>query len=237
MSQELQDKLLHFTATPPERCWHALEEAIEHHNPAYVQRLSDYEQTPATHNWEAIADGLTTVNRPATVLSPAHFRFPAKMMVAVAVVAVLAFGIFQIINSSSLTGASKAGTAKHLPPGTESKGLQEVMPKGADNSGLDQQLEMTISQEASRDTAQVTREAKLKPSRYVTINNDEGKKVRLSKKAYTLMACAENSTAINYNNCKETIQMMQQKMSASLISPSGDFSGLVDMVRSVEEIN
>ncbi|HVG12677.1 MAG TPA: hypothetical protein VM843_06705 [Flavisolibacter sp.] len=237
MSQELQNKLSHFTATPPERCWNALAEALEHQNPAYVQRISEYEETPAKQNWEAIANSLTTMDQPARVISPTGFRLRAKMMIAVAVLTVLAFGIIRIIGSGFPGDDSKSGTAKHLPSGVGSKRLQDGTSNGTDNSEKAPLLNETYSQKATSETTLPSREVKLKPSRYVTINNDEGKQVRLSKKAYTLMACAQNSTAANYNNCKESIQMMQQKMSASLISPSGDFSGLVDMVRSVEEIN
>ena len=72
-------------------------------------------------------------------------------------------------------------------------------------------------------------------NRYVTIADDDGKKVRVSKKAYNVLNCAENRAALNNVRCKENIEAMQQKMSASLLSSSGDFAGLIDMIKSLEE--
>lgn len=238
MSQELEHKLYHFAATPPERSWETLAEALDQQSHPYVQKLNDFAATPEKHNWDAISRSLSPPEKSAQVLSSPRFRLPVKMMIAAAILAVLAFGIVRIINSAPLTGKSAAGTAKQLHSGVEAKGLQEhVLVKTVDSKNNDQNLRNTSGPEAATQTAKAAKDEKLKASRYVTINTDEGRKVRLSKKAYTLVACAENSTAVNYNRCKETIQMMQQKMSGSLISPSGDFSGLVDMVRSLEDIN
>jgi hypothetical protein len=64
---------------------------------------------------------------------------------------------------------------------------------------------------------------------------DDGHTVRLSKKAFTVFDCAENSAPHNKERCKENIQLMQQKMAASMLSPSGDFGGLIDMIKSLEE--
>lgn len=237
MSQTLKDKLYHFSAIPPERTWSSVAEALDEQEPFNVQRLSNFEEVPASHNWEKITAGLEAPVQPksATPL----FRLPRAVKIAVAavVLGLVAFGIIRTMNTQPLGVEGRARTEQQpqspAVPG-EAPVLKETLPddKKAQTKGLP-----TSGRLAAVETAKATREIKLRGSRYVTINNEEGKTVRLSKKAYTMMACAENPTAVNYNNCKENIQMMQQKMSGSLISASGDFGGLVDMVKSLEEKN
>jgi hypothetical protein len=76
---------------------------------------------------------------------------------------------------------------------------------------------------------------KKESGRYLTMANDNGKKVRLSKKVASVFDCADNAASSKSIRCKESIESLQQKMSASLVSPSGDFSGLIDMIKSLEE--
>jgi hypothetical protein len=106
---------------------------------------------------------------------------------------------------------------------------------------LDNMLQVEAEKSETRYNAQVKKIVpdkkldKTKLNGYITIADGDGNKVRLSKKAFTVFNCAENSTSTDYQRCKENILLMQQKMSASLLSPSGDFGGLIDLIKSLEE--
>ncbi|HYH16025.1 MAG TPA: hypothetical protein VD794_12425, partial [Flavisolibacter sp.] len=71
--------------------------------------------------------------------------------------------------------------------------------------------------------------------RYTVVAKEDGQIVRLSQKAYAVFDCAVKGVAQKSENCKENIETMQAKMATSMISPTTDFAGLIDMIKTLEE--
>jgi hypothetical protein len=116
---------------------------------------------------------------------------------------------------------------KEVKPAVDSPISEET---GNNNEGI------TKTDDPENTTNTSTKNSK-NANRYVTVANVDGKKVRLSKKAYTVFNCAENDLAVNNSNCKESIQNVRKKMAASMLSSSGDFGGLMDLIKDLEENN
>ncbi len=220
MSNPIEHKLFHYEVEPPDKNWDAISHALDEQMISYPDRLYHFEQVPSADIWTAMQPELDTITtiQPATVI-PFYKRNSQvlKYMAAASIVVIIAIAIALLMNKDAVSNEVAMQSTIQEPK----KNVVAADPKGP---------QLTDNKKAipSSPRAQFA-------GRYVTMADDEGKSVRLSKKAYNVFNCAENTAAINYERCKENIQTMQQKMSASLHSPSGDFAGLIDMIRTLEE--
>jgi hypothetical protein len=74
------------------------------------------------------------------------------------------------------------------------------------------------------------------PTKITTPNvNGTGKTLRVSKKLYAVFDCADNATALNSKRCKENIQTLQRKMAAAVVTPTNDFTSVIDMIKTLEK--
>ncbi len=220
MSNPIEHKLFHYEVEPPAKNWDAISHALDEQMISYPDRLYHFEQVPSAEIWTAIQpelDAITTI-QPATVI-PFYKRNSQvlKYMAAASILVIIAIAIALLMNKDAVPNEVAMQPTIQEPKNN----VVAADPKGPQLTDKKQAL-------PSSPRAQFA-------GRYVTMADDEGKSVRLSKKAYNVFNCAENTAAINYERCKENIEAMQHKMSASLLSPSGDFAGLIDMIRTLEE--
>jgi hypothetical protein len=68
--------------------------------------------------------------------------------------------------------------------------------------------------------------------RYIIVTSDVGNAVRLPKKVYSSFACPDQFAFAGYDDCKERISSLQNKMSASMTT---DFAGLLDLLKNLQE--
>jgi hypothetical protein len=220
MSNPIEHKLFHYEVEPLAKNWDAISHALDDQLIPHPDRLYHFEQVPSAEIWTAMQpelDAITTI-QPATVI-PFYKRNSQglKYVAAASVLVIIAIAIALLLNKDAVSNEVA------LQPSIEEPKKNVVIadPKGSQLPDKKQEI-------PSSPRAQFA-------GRYVKMADDEGKRVRLSKKAYNVFNCAENTAAINYERCKENIQTMQQKMSASVLSPTGDFAGLIEMIRTLEE--
>jgi len=232
MSNPLSHKLYHFEQEPPAKIWDAVASSLD--KPLFAERLANFEQLPPAPVWNNIEAQLNT-KEPEAETIPFFKRFSvgAKYAAAAAVLIVLAAAITFFVNGGRKTEMAIQAPENKTEQTTKTVTNQKT-PLPESDSGTEQKAVTQITTTPRQEPAQKVTSAK--PARYITVADDEGKKVRLSKKAYTVFNCAENTAAANNERCKENIQLAQQKMAVSL-SPSGDFGALIDMLKTLEENN
>ena len=239
MSNQLNHKLYHFEVVPPSKAWENIVTALNDQTSFVSDQLYNYKQIPGKDIWKTIEQTLDTeVLTYQPIILPFYRRFNLllKYAAAAALLIVLATAITLLLNKNSPSGEVAIQPILKQPIGEPRESTNQ---KNIDSDNL-LQIEAE-REETKRFKARVQKAVpgkepgKTKLNDYVTIADEAGNKVRLSKKAFTVFNCAENSTSLNYERCKENILLMQQKMSASLLSPSGDFGGLIDMIKSLEE--
>ncbi len=236
MSNPIEHKLFHLEIEPSAKNWDAISNALDEQVIPYADRLYHFEQTPSTELWNAIVPELdnTTEAQPAKII-PFYKRYSQgfKYVAAASILVIVAITIALFVNKDA------ASNEVALQPAIKQQKNNQTLPnKETPNSVVIAGPNVPQFSDKNQVIPSADKNLTQQPQfagRYVTMADDEGKKVRLSKKAYNVFNCAENAAAINYALCKENIQAMQQKMSASLLSPAGDFAGLIDMIKTLEE--
>jgi len=239
MSNELGHRLHNYQVIPPIEIWGEIASALDHRTSSLVDKLYNYTQLPGANIWRDIEqelEGNTTTGTGIILPFYKRFKQPIKYSAAAAVLILLATAITFFLSRGD--GNNKVAV-QHEAIQTTVEPTESTDQK---NDLLSKNLQPGVefkesARSISRDLGGVSEKEQDKPkgNRYVTMANRAGKKIRLSKKAFTVFNCAGNTTSLNYERCKENILLMQQKMSASLLSPSGDFGGLIEMIKSLEE--
>lgn len=245
MSNGLEHKLFHYQETPRPENWEAINEALEDQAQFNSHRLYNYEQMPPAALWQKIEQTLDT---PATALHTtpriSNTRHIFKYAAVAAILVLVATAITFLVNTNDNRNDMARTQNQSLVPAVNEKERDTNQASTLTNKSTPPDTNEAIVKTSAKKpfirnqkpvTSQPIAAAKTASARYLTMADDEGKKIRLSKKAYTVFNCAENVAARNNERCKENIQSMQKKMAASLVSPTGDFAGLMDMIKSLEE--
>jgi hypothetical protein len=239
MSNELSHKLHNYQAIPPAEIWEEIASALDHRTSSLVDKLYNYTQLPGESLWKDIEqelEGNTIIGTAVILPFYKRYRQPIKYSAAAAILVLLATAITLFLSRGK--GINEVAV-QHIPVGTTVQPTESTNQK---NALLPKNLQSGV--ESKEGAGSVNHDSKVlsenqqgkqKGSRYVTMADEDGNKIRLSKKALTVFDCAGNTTSLNYKRCKENILLMQKKMSASLLSPSGDFGGLIEMIKSLEE--
>jgi hypothetical protein len=238
MSNELSHKLHSYQAIPPVEIWEEIASALDHRTSSLVDKLYNYTQLPGESLWKDIEqelEGNTVIGTGIVLPFYKRYRQPIKYSAAAAILVLLATAITLFLSKGN--GINEVAV-QHVPVGTTAHPIEStdqknaLLPKNFQSEGG-----LKGGAGADRDSRSLSEkeQGKQKGSRYVTMADEDGNKIRLSKKALTVFDCAGNTTSLNYKRCKENILLMQKKMSASLLSPSGDFGGLIEMIKSLEE--
>ncbi|MCW3074867.1 MAG: hypothetical protein JWP69_1936 [Flaviaesturariibacter sp.] len=225
MSSELQHKLFHFEAMPSTKVWDAITAQLDTETPDFSQRLFNYEVTAPQGAWKRIEAGLDTDATPAKLI-PFYKRHNKLIrfggMAAAILIAVVVVNLFGEKVETGTGTQTQTGSFQNPDSG------KATAQKPIIASGEDLPVETNTP-----DNPRAIASAKTTSNRYMTMAKDDGKTVRLSKKVYPVIDCAEKTEESTWSRCKENIQALQAKMSASV--GAGDFGGLIDMIKNLEE--
>lgn len=231
MSNEFQNKLLNYEVKPPETAWDKISLSLNDEIP-HRSKLYNFEQEPSPLVWDKLTPQLDR-----DVSSQKHLPFfkryhkPVRYLSAASIIAVVAITIALLINKDAVSDELVYQPIVEKNNGDALK-LQEDLPNNSGDKTNNQNqtfLSNNVDTQSSRSNSFS------KNSRYLTVANLKGNSVRLSQKAFEVFNCAENIAAINSSRCKENIQLLQQKMATSMVSPTGDFAGLIDMIKHLDE--
>jgi hypothetical protein len=221
MANQIQNKLLNFEAQPPAGLWEKIAAELDEATPPFVQRLQQYEVKPDDKNWEPIAIALDK----ETLAEKGFFQKHRRLFVyssAAAAILLIAFLVTLFVPNKTV---SNEVAVNNKPAVTKNN-----------SQSINTQTNITITSKeeptSNKKETAVIAVAKIDDSRYVTVTKDDGKTVRLSKKILDVYKCATNE--IN-ERCKERIESLQEKAAASLISPTADFAGFVELVKNLKE--
>lgn len=227
---DIQHRLSQFEATPPPRVWDAIAAELDNETSSFAQKLTVYEAAPSTTVWERIVTELDTIAIPAKVVPfyQKHSKVIRYGGMAAAIFAV-------VIMFNLLSKDAESDSVSQLPTNQQ---LQNANPEPAAVTEIPNAAKSDIPETSGENAGAVIKRdaiasSKASSNRYMTMANDDGKTVRLSKKVYPVIDCAEKTQESTWSRCKENIQAMQAKMSASI--GAGDFGGLIDMIKSLEE--
>jgi negative regulator of sigma E activity len=235
---QLRKKLSDFTETPPSRVWTAVEAALEQEMPVLSQKLGDYSVTPPAVVWRKIESGLQKKKEPARIIL---FR---NKLTRIAAAAVILFAVFlgvRLFTPTAETNVITAvpelpGAAQPLQSGEEEKPAVENndSPMVKRSAEKKERVVARTADKTSRAKRYEKKPVAVKTFRYTTMSNEEGETVRLSKKVAPVFNCAEAKIKTLSYYCRENIKLMQEKIGSS-ISPSTDFAGLIDLIKTLED--
>ena len=238
MSSQQPHKLLQFEVKPPVEMWAAIETELDQQaGLPTLEKMVSFEATPPEKVWQQIEKTISKNEQPEKIISfkrGGWIRYAA----AAVILAIVAFGVITYglqredneladqknnvglpIDHSNRTSVNASNDQKEQE---KDKTLKQPSPSGSHSSA---KQENTVSHSSTPAPSK----------RYLTVAMDNGEKVRLSKKVLPVFECADNATAIIRKRCKENIESLQQKMASTLASPTTDFAGLVDMIKTLEE--
>jgi hypothetical protein len=250
MNDNIRNKLIHYSETPPAAAWPRIAAALD--TPAFAQKLQNFETPPPAQTWERLEQQLTQA--PVVSLRTKLFKYA----IAAAVLLIIAAGsiFYFTIKPTNLAGNTPdtastrdtkttflADTQHHTKYKTalaseETTDLRSNTSEPTASLGQEQvqfspQVQIA-NKRLTADPATVAPKEKLTlatelPDRYMIATTATGKVVRLPKKAYSDYACAEMLQ--NYQ-CKEKLQAIQSKMAASVAI---DFTDFIDLLKKLQD--
>jgi hypothetical protein len=233
MSSQLQHKFQQFEATPPKDAWLAIEERLNNSDPALQEKLYNYEATPPAKVWNEIKSSLDNATNSSSTI-PFTSRKWLRYAVAAAILGIVALGVFTytikkpestIAQNPTINKEKVTPNAITTTPTTSSRtndAPKAIIPI------KEESISVPTSSSSKNQDVTITK-------RYKIVAKEDGKLVRLSQKAYAVFDCAVKGAAQRSETCKENIQTMQAKMASSMVSPTTDFAGLIDMIKTLEE--
>jgi hypothetical protein len=227
MSETFQQRLSGFEAAPPEKVWEAIAAALDNEPASFADKLRSFEAAPPRRAWDAIESSLNkSANTPVVPLTRSfrpYLRYAA--MAAAIFAAVIVFNLFsQKAESDSVAIVPTTTTVHPDTPVTVAADPQKTTARPDASRRVETRATPTP----------VTASAK-QPNRYMTVANTAGQTVRLSRKVYPVIDCARKTEASTWSRCKENIQALQARMATTVGGAAGDFGGLMDMIKSLEE--
>lgn len=254
MENNLQNKLYHYAALPPESAWDKIADALENND--YAKRLTAYEEQPPVTVWRKLEESLNEAATPAKVV-PFLIRYknPLRYVAAASVIAVALVAV-TLTTRRTEAGSLAAGTnAVVTPPHTQPKFERRFVtnsPEGksatktADNAveekGLAASVRRTLAYIKPRNILPklslskrfIPRQAVEKTvadfstqDAFMVYSDGDGNAMRLPKKLFSLVNCEDGD-----ETCKHRIETLRQKLSAA-VAPS-DFTGMLDLVRQLQ---
>ena len=243
MKNDLQHRMLQYQQEPSPKVWEALSARLDD-DLSLGTRLYNYEQEPPAALWNNIEEALPAPGKGILVNISDRTKGLRRIVAAAIIIGIVAIAGILLYNQQNSTGTNEQLPAitsntnnsdESADPGDQSK--KGSVAKNGNNK--QEKLGSTSDRNQKQETANNDRNgiAAVKDNRYLTMEDEEGKEVRLSKKAYSVFNCAENSIAARRKNCIESIKSMQETMASSIASPSADFAGLLEIIKTLEEKN
>jgi hypothetical protein len=223
MSEVVKYKLENFEAQPPARVWDAIASQLDEDHPQLREKLFAYSEEPPAETWNNISKKL---DNPAPVLPIQKNRtriFKYSMIATAVILTVIAI---TVLNNNR----RKDDIAIETNPPVNGTGI----PK---DTTINQTAQVPDTGKGGIPDNQVAAipSHPEKNARYLTVAHEDGTKVRLSKKVYPVINCAQQTASAISSKCKESIKALQEKMATSVNAASTDFGGLMDMLKDLEE--
>jgi hypothetical protein len=225
MKDQLHTRLEQYSENPPAGVWEGVSAALDEEMPAFAQKLRSFEAVPPGKTWETITAELP-VTKVRSMYPKRMFQYAAAAVILIA--AILA--VRMVVNTPVKEEVS------YVEPARTEKENTTVPPAPADTKTATPEPRQPARPTREKNTQPATIAKTLqqpKGNRYVTVSNDDGKKVRLSKKVAPVFDCAEAKRTAS-KICQENIRSLQEKVGAS-ISVTSDFAALVEMIKSLEK--
>jgi hypothetical protein len=222
MSEVVKYKLENFEAQPSVRVWEAITAQLDEDHPQLREKLFAYSAEPPAAAWDNISKKLDS---PASVLPLQKSRtrvFKYSMLAAAVILTVIVVTVL-------LNNRRTDDIALETPP-VNGTGI----PKDTINSQTAAKPDSGKGGIPDNQVASLPDKPE-KNARYLTVAHDDGTKVRLSKKVYPVINCAQQTASAISAKCKESIKALQEKMATSVNAASTDFGGLMDMLKDLEE--
>lgn len=240
MNSEFKDKLINYEERPPQGIWPAIEAALDDNSvpSSLSERLFQFEEKPSEKIWTEIEKTIGPQQEAELKNLPVRYHKILRFSVAAAVLVAVAIGI-RFFTMGKPTDEVAYTVKVSTPQKTPAPAIPDTFQNEQPEKNIKKESKVEVSKtEAPGGSSEISAEER-KPvqnisPRYLTVADEKGKVVRLSKKVLPVFDCA-GKTASAINRCKENIQLLQQKMASSLVSPSGDFAGLMDMIKTLEE--
>ena len=234
MSSQQPHKLLQFEAKPPAEMWAAIEAELDQRATLpTLEKLAIFEATPPFQVWEQIERSFDTIPETEKVVT---FKKYGWMRYAAAAVILMALA-YTVITYGLQREDKNLATQQHNNSIETSPSDKTTVNtnKGNKDQGASHPTSPLSNTQSTRETEDTKKKTTTPSKRYMTLAMDNGETVRLSKKVLPVFECADNATANIRKRCKENIENLQQKMASSLASPTTDFAGLIDMIKTLEE--
>jgi hypothetical protein len=260
MSSDLQNKMLRWEAKPSEDAWNRIASSLDA-DEEYVlsQKLSSFVSQPPRHVWEHIEARLET-RKPGhfiTFYQKHKVAFQYSGAAAALIFAAVLINLFvsKPSVSNELTQQSKMQNLPHLKDkssagkeyfGTSTndeadsqaytdQNSSEFIAGETDNTTTSHSSKDTYRHEKGRSNHALSSWKQAKDSlvnRYFVHTNNRGEAVRFSSKLYDLFECSEEWTD---RECAQQIRLWQQKAATSAIYASADFTGVLEMLKGMQE--
>lgn len=248
MTNQLQDKLLHYEVQPPEGVWNNIATSLnEQFSPAITERLYNFESIPSPGVWNKIDTELTTSSTRKAKVIPFYvkYRRPLKYSGAIAIFAFLAILTSLLISKkteSELPSHNVESQVKNDRPKSPST-LETLATVGHDSERVIAKANTTKSKELFHDKVSAALEEDLLPhhaqrnetvssslpsDKYMIYSDGDGNAIRLPKKIFSAFACPTDDFV-----CKERLQQLREKFAASAMT--ADFNGLLQILKSLQE--
>ena len=235
MSSQLQHKLQQFEALPSKDVWQAIDERLNDTDSSIKDLLYTFEATPPSSNWLAIETALATplIEKKKSLYNTNWFRLAAAAVIlGIVAISIFTFAIKQPKNTIASQPASQIQQNQIETSAAEvniNDKMSPSLPNENKNNSTD--AEKAGMQQSNLSNTLTSTTSK----RYKVVAKEDGKLVRFSQKAFAVFDCAVKATANKSERCKENIQSMQEKMASTMVSPTSDFAGLIDMIKTLEE--
>lgn len=240
MNSNLQNKLQQFQADPPQGVWDKIADALDNSG-AFAERLHQYEEQPPAASWTQIEAGLSEQPEPAKVIplnnrlkKPLRYVAVAAGIAVVLITATLTFRRTKagdLDTASHTTAPAKKGFSTSDDPQKNTYAVQtgtttpkeEIQPAGdgVNGSPATQNRETTPATSGSRTAVAST-------ARYLIYNDDDGNRVKVSKKLAEFVNCKDGDA-----ECQQHLRELRQKLAAK--ATTTDFTGILEMLHQLQQ--
>jgi hypothetical protein len=245
MENRLQHKLFNYQAQPPVGVWNKINVVLdEEASKPFSERLANYEQYPAPFLWDNIVASLDENDQKVIPLKlrfskPLRYSTAAACLIAVAVLITLLINKKSVSNEAGLITRQPSTTVIAAPQkedqninGENSGGNINRANRTQEQSKISPiRIKKAISSFKRSNYVLANTFPKVEidmPERYIIYASSSGDAFRISKKLFDLFACSD----VN-EKCRENIELMQQQVASPGIMTATDFSGLLDLLQSI----
>ena len=263
MSSDLKNKMSQWETQPPLEAWNKIAASLDA-DEEYIlaKKLNAFESRPPKHNWELIEAELNA-HEPGRVIPfyQRHkqvLRYASAAAALIFVAVMISLFVTQGTASNELTQQSGLqsipGTRKSQPPANkevQSPGAPLVKSQDQPDASSSEVVTGSTSNKIKKDdspkvpyrhrkstagyNALISEWNQAKDSmvnRYFVHTNNRGDAIRFSSKLYDLFECSDEWTE---TECAQQIRMWQRKVATSSIYASADFTGVIEILKSMQE--